>query len=122
MKKDGQYTFAEITSQTTAWAEALEAFQSTQETIQRTWPQLNPTQVVFIGCGSTYYLSQTAAALFQGLTGFPARACPASEILLFPELVLSNPGQTLLVAISRSGTTTETLEAVNCFQGFSSCA
>lgn len=116
MKKDGQYTFAEITGQTIAWAEALAAFQAAEKTIQRTWPQLDLSQVIFIGCGSTYYLSQTAAALFQGVTGVPARACPSSEILLFSEQVLSRPDQTLLVAISRSGTTTETLEAVNRFR------
>ena len=116
MKKNGQYTFTEITNQTDAWAEALAAFQAGRETLQSAWSQLNPTQVIFIGCGSTYYLSQTAAALFQGVTGLPARACPSSEMLLFPEQVLPDPAQTLLVAISRSGTTTETLAAVDCFR------
>jgi len=45
-----------------------------------------------------------------------ARACPSSEVVLFSEQVLPDPRQTLLVAISRSGTTTETLVAVDRFR------
>ncbi|MFN2135870.1 MAG: SIS domain-containing protein, partial [Candidatus Promineifilaceae bacterium] len=68
------------------------------------------------GCGSTYYLSQTAASLFESLSGVPAAALPGSEFLLFPQRVLAGAEQTLLVTISRSGTTTETLKAQQAFR------
>jgi glucosamine--fructose-6-phosphate aminotransferase (isomerizing) len=45
--------------------------------------------------------------------GISARACPASELWLFPDTVSKN--RTLLVAVSRSGTTTETLRALERF-------
>jgi len=112
----GQHTLAEITSQPEAWADALRAFAARQAELKRAWVSLNPNQVVIIGCGSTYYLSQTAAWLFRGLTGVPACAYPSSEIVLFGPQVLARPHDTLLVTISRSGTTSETLIAIDRFR------
>src|SRR5512139_3817470 len=73
-------------------------------------------QVIFTGCGSTYYLSLAAAAMYQELTGRAARAVPASELLLNPQTVVRENVSHLLVAISRSGTTTETVKAVEKFK------
>ncbi len=114
----GQFTRDEIMSQPEVWADVLDAFMNEQPQVEERWKLLRPTQVLFIGCGSTYYLSQTAAALFKDLTGIPSSATPSSELLLFPSLTLDNPQQTLLVAISRSGTTTETLQAVRQFRAW----
>jgi glucosamine--fructose-6-phosphate aminotransferase (isomerizing) len=77
-------------------------------------------QVLFTGCGSTYYLSLAAAALFQEMTGKIARAIPGGELLLNSEPAAgwaSSPnGKTLLVAVSRSGSTTETVRVVEEFK------
>lgn len=116
MRNNGQHTLTEIMSQPSIWKDVLQSFEANQTGILNSWNQLSPSDVLFVGCGSTHYLSQTAAALFQSLTGVPSRAFPSSEVLLFPSQVLSNPRETLLVAISRSGTTTETLQAVNKFR------
>ena len=67
-----------------------------------------PSPLLFIGCGSSYYLAQAAAGVAKGL-GIPASAAPAGD-------VWSDPGATLLgisgvVLISRSGTTSEALLA-----------
>lgn len=112
----GQHTYQEITTQPAAWEDALAAFAKVAPTLTASWQTLKPNQVLFIGCGSTHYLSQTAATLFQQATGISARACPASELLLFGNTLVADPTRTLLVAISRSGTTTETLTAVSQFQ------
>jgi glutamine---fructose-6-phosphate transaminase (isomerizing) len=112
----GQHTLTEITTQPEAWADALRAFRALDRTLNKSWASLCPQCVLFAGCGSTYYLSQTAAFLFQGLTGVPACACPSSEIVLFGPQVVPSPGRTLLVTVSRSGTTTETLVAVDRFR------
>jgi glutamine---fructose-6-phosphate transaminase (isomerizing) len=66
-------------------------------------------QWIFVGCGTSYYLAQAAAASFTLLTGRLARALPASEILLYPELSLPSPGSAFPVLISRSGHTSEIL-------------
>jgi glucosamine--fructose-6-phosphate aminotransferase (isomerizing) len=111
-----EYTFTEITTQTAAWADALQAFSATEPLLKQVWKATQPTQALFIGCGSTYYLSQTAAALFQALTGTPACAHPSSELILSTPQVVTNPARTLLITVSRSGTTTETLAAIDRFR------
>jgi glucosamine--fructose-6-phosphate aminotransferase (isomerizing) len=76
---------------------------------------------LFTGCGSTYYLSLAAASLFQELTGRFARTIPGGELLLNSKIVLNSKigdfhKKSLLVAVSRSGTTTETVSAVDKFK------
>src|SRR5262245_6573663 len=102
-------TYREISSQTEAWAQALEVVSASL--LPKT---CDYDQVIFTGCGSTYYLSLSAAALYQELTGCSARAVPASELLFNSGTVLTNQ-KTLLVAVSRSGTTTETIKATERF-------
>ena len=104
-------TYREIVSQTAAWEQAIDLARSAQlGPLGTDWDQ-----VIFTGCGSTYYLSLAAAALYQELTRRPARAVPGSELLLNPKTVLTER-RSLLVAVSRSGTTTETLRAAEKFK------
>ena len=104
------HTYREIKSQTEAWAQALEV------ALQSNLPKAEDyDQVIFTGCGSTYYLSLAAAALYQEMTGRSARAVPGGELLLNPQTYLTDQ-KTLLTAISRSGTTTETVRAVEQFK------
>jgi glucosamine--fructose-6-phosphate aminotransferase (isomerizing) len=103
-------TYREIKSQTEAWAQAMDI------TSALSLPAAGGyDQVLFTGCGSTYYLSLAAAALYQELTGCPARAVPAGELILNPKTALTDQ-KTLLVAVSRSGTTSETVKAVENFK------
>lgn len=107
------YTHQEILSQPEAWVAALEILQDQRVGMQFFNPD-HYAQVLFTGCGSTYYLALSAAALTQTLTGQPGRAFPASELWLSPQTCYT-AGQTLLVAVSRSGETTETLRACQAF-------
>jgi glutamine---fructose-6-phosphate transaminase (isomerizing) len=107
-------TYTEIASQPEAWAEALKVVQDHRPSLEKLLRE--PFElVIFTGCGSTYYLALAGAALFQDLTRLPARAAPASELLLNPRAILTNQ-PTLLVALSRSGSTTETVKAVERFK------
>ncbi len=110
----GAYTREEILGQVAAWQATLQALQEQESALLDFRKPFE--QVIFIGCGSTYFLSLAGAAVFQALTGVPARALPASEILIFPDVYLTQGADTLLVAVSRSGETTETVEAVRTFQ------
>lgn len=64
---------------------------------------------VFSGSGSSYYLAQVASALALSL-GLESRAVPSTDIVLEPEIALRGSGH--LIIISRSGTTTEALWAL----------
>lgn len=103
-------TYREIKSQTEAWGQALDVTDGVKLPNAADYEQ-----VIFTGCGSTYYLSLAAAALYQELTGCGARAIPGGELLLNSRTLLTDQ-KTLLVAISRSGRTTETIKAVEKFR------
>ena len=109
--KTGMYTYGEIMSQPDAWRETLAYLAAHTEKIAGLEPQTFD-EVIFTGCGSTYYLALAAAALVQELTGVRAKALPASEVWLYPASAYRAGAKTLLIAVSRSGTTTETLRAV----------
>jgi glutamine---fructose-6-phosphate transaminase (isomerizing) len=108
------YTWTEIQSQPEAWTLALKVLKEQRGNIISFKPADRYDEVIFTGCGSTYYLSLAAAVLCRELTGFPARALPASELWLSPSASYG-VGKTLLVAVSRSGETTETLRACEAF-------
>jgi glucosamine--fructose-6-phosphate aminotransferase (isomerizing) len=111
----GYHTYNEIFSQPAAWSAALKMLSEHRQSILSFDPAHRFNQVIFTGCGSTYYLALSAAALTQELTGLSARAFPASELWLSPRSAYS-AGKTLLVAVSRSGETTETLRACEAFR------
>lgn len=110
----GYHTKKDIFSQTTAWQGALKAVENQKKEIENLMLS-DFQQIIFMGCGSTYYLSLAAASLFQTQTGTICRAVPGSELLLNSNTILTK-GKTLLIAVSRSGSTTETVEAVRQFK------
>lgn len=110
----GLNTQAEIRSQPATWEKVLSAFSKKKDGLQKFLDQRKFDQAVVIGCGSTYYLSQSVAACFSRFINKPVHAMPSSDVMIFPELI--QPERTLMVAISRSGTTTETLQAVKKFK------
>lgn len=71
-----------------------------------------PDELVLTGCGTSYYLAQAAAAVFRRVAGLRASAVPASELVLFPDLALPPGGRIVVIGISRSGETSETVRAV----------
>lgn len=110
----GGYTYREIVGQAEAWAATLAAAASEAASLGP-WLAKPRAHVAFTGCGSTYYLSLAAAATWQAVTGTQTRAFPASELWLYPEMVLP-ASPSLLVAVSRSAETTETLRAVEVYR------
>jgi len=57
------YTYTEIKTQPQAWQNALDVAWAAAPAIKALTDRYN--QVLFSGCGSTYYLSLAGAALFQ---------------------------------------------------------
>jgi glucosamine--fructose-6-phosphate aminotransferase (isomerizing) len=108
------YTWKEIISQPQAWRATLETLATGKAALDSFLGRADFDQFIVVGCGSTHYLSQVAAATLTHCAGIPARAFPSSELWLFPGIVLT--GRTLLLAVSRSGTTTETLWALERFR------
>lgn len=109
-------TLTEILSQPMVWQAVLSDAKERVAPAARSFAQSGAQDLLLIGCGSTYYLSLAAAQVFRALTGRRAVAYPSSELMLFSQTVAPPSAQPALLAISRSGTTTETLRAVVEFQ------
>ena len=74
-------------------------------------PQVRAETLVVTGCGTSYYLAQALAAQFNA-GGQRAIAVPGAEWARRPGHYLANPGDVLVLGLSRSGTTTETVQAM----------
>jgi glutamine---fructose-6-phosphate transaminase (isomerizing) len=107
----GAHSLDEILSQPQCWSAILEDLLQ-KETLHAVAKRFaGATEWLFIGCGSSYYVALSAAATMGRLTGLRARALPASEILLYPDVVPPGAGSCVPVLISRSGLTSEVIAA-----------
>jgi glutamine---fructose-6-phosphate transaminase (isomerizing) len=105
------HTLAEILSQPEIWSSALQQAQATVAFRSAVEQAPSRREWLFLGCGTSFYLAEAAAATWTLLTGQSARALPASEPLLFPALALLRERELQAVVISRSGRTSEALRA-----------
>lgn len=102
------HTEKEIDAQTRTLRETLGRLSSTP------WPAWvhDPDRTpVFVGCGTSHHLAQYGAAVTQALTHRPAVALTGSEAWLFIDDFLRAWKQPFLVALSRSGASTEVVRA-----------
>ncbi len=109
----GYHTHLEISSQPSVWRSTLKNFFETESALAEAFSCTAKKTILVTGCGSTYALSLAAAALLRE-KGLNAWAFPASEIKHFPDILPQ--GDVDLLTISRSGTTTETLWAIDVFR------
>ncbi|WP_324716787.1 SIS domain-containing protein [Carboxydochorda subterranea] len=94
------FTEAEIASQPSAWRKTLESVSRWEPVFRELF---GTGRVALVGAGSSYYVATAAAEYARESLGVAARAVAAS-------VYRPNPGEAVLF-ISRSGTTTEVLEA-----------
>lgn len=110
-------TYREIVTQPDAWQEAIAAIRQNADALRTLWQENDFRHVLFTGCGSTYYLSVAAASLWQTLLPTPASAAPGGELWLYPDANMPRgaSGPILLIAVSRSGATSETIAVAERF-------
>jgi glucosamine--fructose-6-phosphate aminotransferase (isomerizing) len=105
-------TLQEILFQPKAWQNTLTAFSERKAEVLAYLEKHRHSELVLTGCGTSYYLPLAASALYTKFAGERSRGLPASEIMLFPQTVFARNQDYLLVPISRSGKTPETLAAI----------
>ncbi len=110
---NASHTWNEILSQGQVWNSVLAELNSSSVVANILANGRNARQWVFVGCGTSFYLAEAAAQSWTILTGQPSRAIPASEILLFPNMLRAEGPGVQAVVISRSGRTSEAVKAAN---------
>ena len=105
------HTWNEILSEATVWQTVLKELRGSPVVTNLLVSAKTRREWLFVGCGTSFYLAEAAAISWTWLTGQPARAIPASEILLFPKLTQAEGDGLQAVVISRSGKTSEAVRA-----------
>jgi glutamine---fructose-6-phosphate transaminase (isomerizing) len=107
------HTWNEILSQGTVWQSVVQESRESRVIADILRASKGKREWLFIGCGTSFYLAEAAAISWMALTGQPARAVPASEVLLFPKLLQAERTDLQAVVISRSGKTSEAVRAAS---------
>lgn len=87
----------------------LETVREEEQEVEQLSTRLRGLQWRFLGMGSSYFASIYAKYLFQELCGLEAEEWLSSEFIHYPSPIGSNK---VLVAISQSGESAETIKAV----------
>jgi glucosamine--fructose-6-phosphate aminotransferase (isomerizing) len=109
MAEKGTQTLLEINNQPEAWQHTIRRVEEQKKQLLALAEGVE--EVIFTGCGSSYNVSVALAPTFQHFTGVWSRSVPAAELIYFPETVFGRKANCLVVAITRSGETTETVGA-----------
>lgn len=117
LQQKGGTTFQEIHEQPQLWADALSKVIPLRSEWTAWMKAGGLDQVVFVGCGSSHFIGLVASRALAK-AGLPALAVVASDLLYAPSTALAKGRKTLLVAVSRSGETSETVWAVEKAKAF----
>jgi glucosamine--fructose-6-phosphate aminotransferase (isomerizing) len=107
------HTLAEILSQPEIWIACQRQLASDAAFKPVSARLAAAKEILFVGCGSSLYLAESAAAVWTSTTGRRTRALAASELLLFPQLCQLDVADLHVVVISRSGKTSEAVRAAD---------
>ena len=111
MRSLGTNTYREIHSQPESFAAVETSFTDNRCHVDAAFAEPGPDQVIFTGCGSSYYLAGSAAHTFAAVTGRPAQAVACSDLMFFAERYIAGR-RTVVVPITRDSRTTEVRRAV----------
>jgi glucosamine--fructose-6-phosphate aminotransferase (isomerizing) len=110
--ESGRLTEQEILAQPRLWAATLNIVAGRRASLHGLWQSVSADLILLTGCGSSYYLALTGGAVLQSILRTPCRVLPSSEILFAPDDALLGARAPCVIAISRSGETTETVRAL----------
>lgn len=110
-------TYRETKQQYAALRQTYEYMLGERDRIEAFVKGAAPSSFTFLGCGSSYCLCESAAFAARLRAGLNAHAVAGGDMLLNGERYRASLPGTLLVAPSRSGSTTEIVEAVRLLRG-----
>ncbi len=111
------HLLGEILSQPDVWRRTLDRLLGPQSPLLGIDALIGDGPALFVGMGSSFYLSIAAAQMWRHYTGGRAQALSSSDIITYPEIHASGPAKGTAFGISRSGETFETRDAVRLLRG-----
>ena len=106
------HTYLEIKSQYAALRKTFDYIAAKKDELLSFYNDKFPKTLTYIGCGSSYYLCQSAELSAKIRLGKPATAMAAGDLMLNYQDYLKMLEGTLIIAPSRSGSTSEVLSAI----------
>ena len=104
-------TIQEIRGQYAALSQTLSLFRGELPALRRQWLERAPRSLAFIGCGSSYMVACSLRDTAASLLDVPAYAIPAGDLWLNCARYRRQLSGAMVVAVSRSGRTSEILYA-----------
>lgn len=105
-------TLSEIYHQAASCQRTVGLAKERARIFEQFFPLENYTDIIITGCGSSHHLALCASFAWSEVLARPVTAVASSELAHFPEHYLSRDSKPLLIAVSRSGATTEVRLAV----------
>jgi fructoselysine-6-P-deglycase FrlB-like protein len=110
------HSYSEIFHQDESLGKTLNLLLLKEKEILALFEKSKPEEIVFIACGSSYWSSLSAAMTLTEKTGIRCSAVKSGDIVLNPEYYQKIYKKPLVIAPSRSGSTSETLLAIDLFK------
>lgn len=108
-------TFKEIHGQPGLWQEVLAKVSEDRARLDSffaTLPGQDSLEVLFTGAGSSAFVGEAVAALFENKTGLRCRPVATTDIVTHPRQCIPANRPVLLVSFARSGNSPESIAAV----------
>lgn len=109
-------SYSEIFKQNESLEKTLNCVLSSEKEILELFEKSNPDEIVFIACGSSYWSSLSAVMTITEKIGIRCSAVKSGDIVLNSEYYQKLYKKPLIIAPSRSGSTSETLLAIDLFK------
>ncbi len=107
----GHFTLSEIGRQKEGLRNTLGLFKSFAPIIEEVRKE-NFDKVLFLGCGTSYFLAASASAYFNRFNDIPSMHLASYEFFKNTEYYIKNGEKVLLVPFTRVASTSETMNAV----------
>jgi fructoselysine-6-P-deglycase FrlB-like protein len=114
-------SYDEIFNQDDSLKQTFSYVLSMTEEIRDFFSRYDYDEIVFVACGSSYWLSLSAAETFTEKLKIRCQAVTSGEIVMNPELHKDRYSKPLVIAPTRSGSTSETLAALEFMRTNNTC-
>ncbi len=110
MKDPGSYSLKEIREQDTSYLSIDRSIDKIVNTVKSAFAD-KPDQIIFAGCGSSYYIAATVCSQFIRHIDIPAFYLPCFELELNRDAYINNK-KTIIIPFTRCSATSEVKSAI----------